>query len=86
MRVQAVQALACVNEIVAFDKDLLIFEPVQGIADRTRWQSGLADEVFLGQLAARLEHFVHKLCRRGQVPDASCQVIPVCGYDKNDPS
>lgn len=83
---QAIEALAGVNEIVAFNKDVLIPEPVQCIPDRARRQGGLADEIFLGQLLSGLQYLVHKLCRRGQVPDTFCDINSVYGYDKNDPS
>ncbi len=86
LKVQAVEALPRINEIEAFDQDLLVLEPVQRIPDCTRGQGRLADEILLGQLPAVLQYFEHELRRRGQVPDASGEIIAVCGYNKNDPS
>lgn len=85
-RVQAVQALPGVTEIIALDKDLFCLQPVQCIAHGPGRQGGLADEILLGQLAAVFKHFVHALCRWRQVPDPSYGAILIGGYDKNDPS
>ena len=71
---------------MALDEELFFLEPVQRVPHGPGWQGGLAYEILLCQLAAVFEHFVHELCRWRQVPDASRFVIPVCGYDKDDPS
>ena len=83
---KAIEALTGINEIMTLDEELFILEPVQCVPHGPGGQGGLADEILLCQLAARLKHFVHELCRRGQVPDVSVWIIAVCGYNKNDPS
>ena len=85
-QVQAVEALAGVNEIVTFDQKIFFPEPVQGVSHSPGWQRGLADEILLCQLAAVFKYFVYEFCRWGQVPDSSGVVILVCSYNKNDPS
>jgi hypothetical protein len=85
-RVQAIQALAGIREIMTFDKELFILEPVQCVPHGPGWQRGLADEILLRQLAAIFEYFVHELCRGGQVPDSSDVVMFNGVYNKNDPS
>jgi hypothetical protein len=85
-QVQAVEALAGVNEIMTLDEEIFFLEPVQCIPHGPGWQGGLADEILLRQKAAVFQHFVYELCRGGQVPDSSDVIIHVCVYNKNDPS
>jgi hypothetical protein len=84
--VQAIQALPGVNEIMALDKELFILEPVQCVPDSSRRQRSFRNDIFLRELSARFQHFVYELCRWRQVPDLFSGIIPVCVYDKNDPS
>ena len=88
LRVQAVQALPGIDEIIMFDQELFILEPVQCISDSTGRQGGLTDEILLRQLTARFQHFIHELCRWRQVPDP-CERSFIRAYvvfDKNDAS
>jgi len=85
-RIQAVEALPGVDEIKTLDKEFFFLEPVQCVPHGPWGQGGLADEFLLRQLAAVFKHFVHELSRWRQVPDSSGVVIPVCVYNKNDPS
>ncbi len=71
---------------MTLDEELFILEPVQCVPHGPGWQGGLADEILLCQLATILKHFIHELCRWRQVPDSSDVIIPVCVYNKNDPS
>jgi hypothetical protein len=85
-QVQAIQALAGIGKIMTLDKELFFLQPVQCIPHGPGGQGGFADEILLRQLAAVFKHFVHELCRWGQVPDSADIAILVCSYNKNDPS
>ena len=72
---------------MALDEELLFLKPVQCVPDSPRRKGGLADEILLGELSARFQHFEYELCRWGQVPDlCDSAVIGVGVYNKNDPS
>lgn len=85
--IQPVKALAGVDEVMALDEKVLVLEPVQCVPDSPRRQGGFTDDILLGQLSARFQHFVYELGRWWQVPDQCYSgVISVSVYDKNDPS
>ena len=71
---------------MTLDQELLVLEPVNRVPNGSRRQGGLADEILLRELTARFQHFVHELCRWGQVPDIAFVFRYVGVYNKNDPS
>ena len=85
--IKAVQALPCVGKVILLEKELLRFEPANCVPDCPGWQCSFTDEILLGQLSAGLQYFIHKFCRRGQLPESGKRiVIQFCVCDKDDPS
>jgi hypothetical protein len=82
---QTVQALPRISERMAFNQELFVFEPAQGITDGPGREQSFTDDILLGKRYTRLQNFINELCRWWQVPD----VVPCItgGFrDKNDPS
>jgi hypothetical protein len=85
--VQSVQALPGIDKVQAFNKDLLFFQPGQGIPHRAGRKIGFPDNILLGHLPVGLQDSIDKFGRRGQVLNIrSIGSLTINGHSKNDHS